>query len=358
MRVINNIRDKVRTYVYSKFYDFKNSKVQLPFSWQDITTIVIYKVDGKLGDTEIISPFLRTLQNQCPNLDIIVICPSPVDEIYKKNLNIIHTITCSKRPKRSELTKISQIIGKCDAFLTLEEKFRFHDFYILHLLKPTLVAGINGNVHSINIRLSDYIKGKHITEYFNFLLKNGGIKEENILHTYTPLSTNEATKKMKPLCKKGQIAFAPWGASKHKHLSNTVIIKIINAIIYKNIPIVLLLPSEAKSLKQIIFNEIKSELLVAIPDKINVNELAALIENSSAIISVDTANIHLACAYDLPILGIYNGTDQSLRTLWAPLSSSQKTQVIYCEGKLIDQLSFSDISQHLEKFINSTNETS
>lgn len=348
--IVSKIRDSIRLFFYKKLYDF-NQKSNSTFQWKDIKTVVIWKLDGKLGDTQVLSPFLSSLQEKCPWITIIVISSSQMADIYIRCLHIRNCLVSPRRPDKNKLQQLASQIGTCDLFLTLEEKFRFHDFYILHILRPTFVAGINKNVNSINISLSN--QGNHITDYFNFLLEKGGISRHCIQTKYTPLTTDQALSTIKPLCRKKQIAFSPWGASKHKHLTNETIIKTIEFLINKNFSVALLLPPEGAYLLSTIKSKVNPDFLVNVPDHITIYELSAFLKYSTALVSVDTANIHLASAFKIPIFGIYNGIDKKQRALWAPKTNIY--QIFYKDTQYIDNLQFTDIKYSLSLFLEKIN---
>ena len=122
------------------------------------------------------------------------------------------------------------LLKNCDLYITLEDKFRFHDYYIIHSIKPKHIAGINPSLKCIDILLLDYGNDVHIAEYFIYLLKLGGLQDEFIFRDYTPLCTTETMHSVSKFCHDNQIAFAPWGASKHRRLNDNVIIKISELI--------------------------------------------------------------------------------------------------------------------------------
>lgn len=350
MNIITKIRDKLRNTFYSCLYDF-TSPTLTKFSWDTVHTLVICKIDGKLGDTEVISPFISTIIKEFPGIKLVVICSEPMAKMYNKCLKVQKTFSCPRRPTKNELLRLSKKIGQCDMFITLEKKFRFHDFYLLHLLKPRIIAGINSDVKSINIHLTEKLPNNHICEYFEYLLTLGGLKEDKIQKNYVPLTDEEALCFASKICTTNQIALAPWGASKHRHIQDEVTIKIAKLAVQYGYQIALLIPPQANYLRDALNTELGTSNLVQIPDTISVYELTAIIKLSKAIISVDTANIHLACAYNLPIFGIYSGNTDPQWIKWGPRSNSKLISVFYKNGKSIDNLTYPEIKSSLEQFL-------
>ncbi len=351
MKIFNSFRDRLRLFFYKRIYDFSNNNNPHDFKLSDTKCIVISKIDGKLGDTQVITSFINSIQTAFPSIKIVVLSSRNLETTYKNCLNIDDYIALTKRPSLHELDRTVKQIKNADLFITLESKFRLHDFYLLNRLRPKFIAGINSDVSCININLANRNPNSHITRYFEDLLTLGGCRY--ITRSYVPLTTQDALTTAKSYCRKEQIALAPWGASKHKHLSDETIIKIVQQIIDKTqSPIALLVPPEGNYLKKKLKNRFDNKFLIDIPDYIDVNELASIVSMSKAMISVDTATVHLACASKIPLFAIYNGNDQELITLWSPLPSDKKdSSIFFIKNKLIDELSHHDLMSALEKFL-------
>ena len=355
MGFISSVRDKLRLAYYKKHYDFISSKDLSSFNHSNFKTVVISKIDGKLGDTEVITPFIASLQNSYPNLDIVVLTSQGLKPLYEECLKLKHVKVLTRRPSKEELDTSLDDLKDCDLLVTLEAKFRFHDFYLVNKLKPRFVAGINHEVDCININLADRNPNSHITAYFEDLLKLGGCSK--IVSDYVPFTTPESLNKVKEFCEDNQIAFSPWGASKHKHLKDEVIVEVAKSIVDKTgNKLVLLVPHEGIYLKELVKKSLPQGSFVEVPDKLNVFELASIISLSKAMVSVDTANVHLACASKLPLFAIYNANHQELVTLWAPHPKNPHTKVFYLQNRMIDELSYQDLQESLEGFLGSLKE--
>lgn len=350
MGFISSLRDKLRLTYYKKHYDFVTSKDLSSFNFSTFKTVVISKIDGKLGDTEVITPFIASLQSSYPNLDIIVLTSQSLKPLYEECLKLKHVKVLTRRPSKEELDTCLESLKACDLLVTLEAKFRFHDFYLVNKLKPRFVAGINHDVNCININLADRNPNSHITAYFEDLLKLGGCTK--IISDYVPFITPDTLNKVKEFCKEDQIAFAPWGASKHRHLQDSVIEEVLKLIVERSsAKIALLIPPEGTYVHSLVEKIVPQDRLVNIPQKINAFELASIISLSKAIISVDTANVHLACASKIPIFGIYGGNKPYPWILWGPKPGNKNVEIFYLENKFIDELSFQNLEERLTSFV-------
>ncbi len=355
MGLISKFRDRLRLNLYRAKYDFKCEGKLEDFNFAKFHTVVISKIDGKLGDTQVITPFITSLKKSYPKLRIVILTSDGLKPLYDQCLHLKSVLVLSKRPQQTELDECLKEILTCDLFVTLEAKFRFHDFYLLNKLKPKFVAGINHEVDCVNLNLADRNPNSHITAYFEDLLRLGGCTK--IFSDYVPFTTYDSLNKVKEFCKAGQISFAPWGASKHKHLKDEVIVKIAQKIVeLTGQKLVLLVPPDGNYLKEQVLKVLPKENFIKVPDKLNVFELASIISLSKAVVSVDTANVHLTCASKLPLFAIYNANHQKLITLWAPHPKNPHTKVFYLQNRMIDELSYQDLQESLEGFLGSLKE--
>lgn len=349
MKALNKFRDGIRLLFNRARYDFANAAQAEALDFSTVKQIVFSKIDGKLGDTQIMSGIFPVLKQSFPEIKLTVLTSANVAPLYKL-LSVDQIIICSKRPDKAELDKIAEQIGSCELFVTLEAYFRFHDFYLLHKLQPVFVAGINDKVKSININLQHRNPDSHITDYFRDLLSLGGIKNADL--SYVEFVTDKSIAAARQYCRKGQILLAPWGASKHKHLSDQVIVQIAEAVLHHtDKDVVLMVPPAGNYLHDLLNQKLDSARLVAVPDTLSVLDLPAVVSLSHAVISVDTAYVHLACASHLPLFALYNGNSAFLTRLWAPVPGKHDAKVFCQPDRMLDELSFADFSAELTEFL-------
>ena len=149
------LRDKTRfMWARSKFGYVPNGDVA-KFDFNELEHVVILKLDGKLGDTQVMTHFyseLRSLTNAAGRkLFLSAVCPKNLKHIYKDILGFDCVIESSRKPKEKEIELIcSQIIqdavdagysDKIDLVLSTEPNYRPRDFIFNHYLKPKYVAG-------------------------------------------------------------------------------------------------------------------------------------------------------------------------------------------------------------------------
>ena len=142
------LRDRVRfIWARNKFTFMPFGKVE-DFDLKQMRHIVILKVDGKLGDTQVMTHFYQTLREQIPDLTLSVVCPPSLASIYADILGFDQVCTSSRKPRKSEIEYICQKLtgpeSACqyvDLVVTTEPIFKPRDFIFNYNLRPRYVAG-------------------------------------------------------------------------------------------------------------------------------------------------------------------------------------------------------------------------
>ena len=351
MKFVSMVRDALRFALYRRRYDFDNQVPDSSLDFGKLKQICISKIDGKLGDTVVISPLFESLKRRCPQLKICVLTTAALAPLYKDFLKADQVIVLPKRPSAQELDAAAAQMGHCELLLTLEANFRFQDFYLVHKLRPEYVAGVCRKVKAININLDR--PESHITDYWSRLLQLGGIALEPC-NEYTLFTTPERIDLAKAYCVPGQIMLCPWGASKHKHIKVRVVVELAKTIVSQTgAAVALMVPPEGRDLYELLEHELPPDKLVPIPEKLDVQDLCAIAKLSRAAVTVDTAYVHIACAAKIPLYALYNGNNSKLQKLWSPLPDKKDAVCYSLGGSMIDRLRFKDLAPLLEKFLKS-----
>ncbi len=333
-------------------YDFTHESESLEqFDLHSLKSTVIAKLDGKLGDTQNISLFIDALHKHCPDIQLTVLCSASLAKLYK-DIFKTQVIVLPKRPKlnllKKELCKHG-LHNNCDLLISTEAECRPRDLVIASTLKPKYFAGMDSRLKCININLQARNQDRHFSEYFMDLLKLGKISEQD--YRMIPMFSEQDLEKASALFKDKQvIGIVPFGASRRRRLSRHTFFEICD-FIEKNTdflicPFIIASDTQARSEYLPTINQTRAVFI----DNMNIYELAAYTSRLQGLISVDTANIHLANAAGVPVFGIYPNDKVNFKR-WAnsPLANSKSRSFIK-EGVDISSLKFSDIKEELAEF--------
>lgn len=173
LKKYHQIRNHFNLRRYLKLYPLTCSGSADSFNFAALHHLVSSKMDGKLGDCQVITAFICNLKQQFPKLRITVICPQNVAAIFSEVLQV----QVVQIPPRAEPAAVKQAISSgdllhdpCDALLTTEPNFRGRDFCLHSLLQPKFLIGIETGSGTVNLNLRQRNMGRHISLWFEDLL--------------------------------------------------------------------------------------------------------------------------------------------------------------------------------------------
>lgn len=395
------LRDKTRfMWARSKFGYIPNGDVA-KFDFNELEHVVILKLDGKLGDTQVMTHFysqLRSLTNAAGRkLFLSAVCPKNLKHIYKDILGFDCVIESSRKPKEKEIELIcAQIIqaavdagysDKIDLVLSTEPNYRPRDFIFNHCLKPKYVAGcdkrlsdnlvaraasqaaLSGGIDEqvaqkateISFLLYDVdAYDKRVSQAFCEFMQLGKLKPS--LVSYKPLFTEEELEHAQNYlaCDKDTILVGvnPSAASQSKLFTPEVTAAILSHIISssdKTRALLLCHRGMSDYIDKVIaslgeYKDLIGTRIVLMPKESTACDLAALIHCSDAQIGVDTATVHLACSAKIRQLCFYNNDNTESRR-WAPLDEGELATVIRFADANLNTIEPSLILKPAFKFI-------
>ena len=395
------LRDKTRfMWARSKFGYIPNGDVA-KFDFNELEHVVILKLDGKLGDTQVMTHFysqLRSLTNDAGRkLFLSAVCPKNLKHIYKDILGFDCVIESSRKPKEKEIELIcAQIIqaavdagysDKIDLVLSTEPNYRPRDFIFNHCLKPKYVAGcdkrlsdnlvaraasqaaLSGGIEEQVARKATEISfllydvdayDKRVSQAFCEFMQLG--KLEPSLVSYKPLFTEEELEHAQNYlaCDKDTILVGvnPSGAAKIRSFTPELTAAIISKIISssdKTRALLLCHRGMSDYIDKVIaslgeYKDLIGTRIVLMPKESTACDLAALIHCSDAQIGVDTATVHLACSAKIRQLCFYNNDNTESRR-WAPLDEGELATVIRFADANLNTIEPSLILKPAFKFI-------
>ena len=395
------LRDKTRFMWARSMFGYVPNGDVAKFDFNELDHVVILKLDGKLGDTQVMTHFysqLRSLTNAAGRkLFLSAVCPKNLKHIYKDILGFDCVIESSRKPKEKEIELIcAQIIqaavdagysDKIDLVLSTEPNYRPRDFIFNHCLKPKYVAGcdkrlsdnlvaraasqaaLSGGIEEQVARKATEISfllydvdayDKRVSQAFCEFMQLG--KLEPSLVSYKPLFTEEELEHAQNYlaCDKDTILVGvnPSAASQSKLFTPEVTAAILSHIISssdKTRALLLCHRGMSDYIDKVIaslgeYKDLIGTRIVLMPKESTACDLAALIHCSDVQIGVDTATVHLACSAKIRQLCFYNNDNTESRR-WAPLDEGELATVIRFADANLNTIEPSLILKPAFKFI-------
>lgn len=370
--VLFRIRDKLRLQYAKLFYEhIPQGKVQ-DFNFSKIKHVVIIKTDGKLGDTEVMSHFYKSLlapQDES-KIFLTAVCNKNLLPIYQDIFHFDQVIECSRKPKKAEIEQIcAQIdkfradhnLSKVDLVVNTEPNSRPRDFIFYHNLKPDYIAGFDHKVKSVNLIIPDLSNPQlKIAQCFCKLMDLGHLSYEPIQYmlmanpadlqkakAYMGLDQTEQSKKV-------VIGINPFSSSASRSFAYDKVIELIHQVLrYQEqfsqfkLQVMVLCPPNEQELTNKVKQEFNVEQVLFLAPNSSIIDYAASISVLSALITVDTASVHIAEASNVPQIAFYTGVNYEDR--WLPVG--EQSQYVRYIGTQTSDLSSQQIAQPCAEFL-------
>ena len=295
--------------------------------------IVFVRWDAKLGDTIVLSWVFRELQRQRPDLQITVITAESFKELFVQGYGIDSVFVAGKRHDWAKLNEIARQIRHPRYVVHLSLRWRPRDIRFVRELAPEHVVGLDDELKLVDIKLGEQTRGLHFSQKLVPWLNQIGVDTTN-QHYWIPRSAQASQQidawwpKLTPQAR--VIGLCPYGASKKRRLSDAQVIEIVSELLNETENYVLLIaqPDDLKHLQSVLDWQLWSER-VLLRKTANFFSMFEFVSRCQAIVSVDTATVHLATGFSLPTLALYapQRSDSENMRFWHPCSSKATTLI-------------------------------
>lgn len=341
-------RDQLRRFVGCWLFDIRREPAP---DIINVKHVVIVRWDAKLGDSIVSSWFARELKKHDPSIQVDVITPESLSSMYKEHFKLDIIYPSKKRPGYTDLNKLAEKIGQIDLLIHFGKKLKMKDIYFINKVKARFVAGLDDELHSINIKLGQTTAGQHFCEKFATLAMKCGVKEPN--KTYILPYTDIHIKNITPAWPKNSpvITINPYGSGNSRKLSSDNIKQLVSnltSVLEKNTKFCLLFSPETKDEVLELSNSLNNTFCCK--ESKSIGDVIAQIALSDGIVSVDTATIHIASGLSKPILGLYN-PDMVNFSEWGP--NTPKSHIIFSkktDPMDINQLPWDELEENIQNW--------
>ena len=312
-----------------------------------------------IGDMIVCSPILREIKIAFPNSNLQVIASQTNKDIALVNPYIDNVLIYKNRwhrllPLLMQLRRVN-----FDVAIELEAKIVTRVILMLKVIKPNCILSVSKVAGRYGLAPQDVFpydyytdaKLKHQRDTCLDILRLLNIKFKNKRYDFFYLEKHRK-KSFSFLSDFDQnkiiVGLNTTGSSFEKKISDDDVGKILLGLhsISNNIIIILLhKPEDIKRVNGFISDENSSYVFLSYPTE-SVLDIAALIDSVDLLITPDTSLVHMACAFEKPLLAIYRN-DMIAFEAWQP--KSRNNHVVFSEN--FDSLKSIDVSIILDKSI-------
>jgi lipopolysaccharide heptosyltransferase II len=258
---------------------------------------------SSIGDIVLTTPVIRCLKKQLPNLELHYLTSSKFKAVLAQNplIDQLHFIE-NENQSVVERLKTEQF----DWVIDLHHNVR--SIKISKAIGAPVKRFFKANIEKwlyVNLKINKLPK-EHIVERYLATVAHLGVKNDKQGLDYYLPEINIDTKRLPAFLENGYVGFVIGGAHETKCLPADKIANILNKLQQEN---VMLLggPDDVAKANQVLSFTIHKNVFNAC-GKFNLDESAWLVKQASRIITHDTGLMHIAAAFNKPIISVWGNT--------------------------------------------------
>ncbi len=270
---------------------------------------------GTFGDLILCTPILSELKRKFPYSKIYYIVGRRNQQVLWNNPFVDELIVWDKSFSKILTTIHSLKKSKFDYYVDPKDHFSRESLLIAHLIKANTKIGYNGKIKVFDIEIPYSIANHklHFTQRIFQAFETFGISTPTINNIPKPqlFPSNDSKRYVAEFLLSSKVdKFIVWNISAsnpNKMLSENILVATFKECSYpNNLRIVLTYTPKHKNIALKIKSACPDFCIFASRDFLDV---AALVEQSIGVITPDTAMVHVASAFDKPLLAFYSGLD-------------------------------------------------
>jgi ADP-heptose:LPS heptosyltransferase len=259
---------------------------------------------SSIGDIVLTTPVIRCLKEQVENVEVHYITSHKFQDVlvHHPSIDVLHLLNDTNK---KELTETLQKLN-FDWIIDLHHNVR--SIKLSKEIGAPTKRFFKANIEKwlyVNLNI-DKLPKNHIVDRYMDTVAHLGVKNDNKgLDFYTPEITIKQ-ERLPVFFNAGYVGFVIGGAHQTKCLPAYKIANILNNLPSENI-VLLGGPDDVEKAKEVIALSTHKNIFNAC-GKFSLVESAWLVKKSSRIISHDTGLMHIAAAYNKPIISVWGNT--------------------------------------------------
>ena len=330
------------------------------------TRNILFLRYARIGDMVITTPVFRELKLAYPEINISVLASKLNRGVLVNNPYVDKIYTNHKNNLLGDLPTLLKLRKmKFDVCVEFDHSVIPHAIIRLRIIKPKKVIsvfkegryGLQGKELEIYDYYTEKPKNSHFRDIWLNTLHPFNVKPESKKYDFfcTDQQKKKAINFLLQFQNKITIGINLEGAVKGKRITPDKLKVICRGLYQANKDVQIILLSSPKTYEDIIrlsknmglpyvFSSYKTESIL---------DVAALIQNLQLVITPDTSIVHIASAFNVPVVSIHENNDDSYR-LFAPKSQYSKT-VFSQSVKGIDGYSVNELIRYSDELISRVN---
>ena len=310
-----------------------------------------------IGDMIVFSPLIREIKVAYPNSNLQVLASNNNRVIAEENPYIDKVILYQNKWNKLFPLLIDLKSINFDFVVELEAKVVTKVILMLRIINPNCILSVSKRegrygldpaaVLPYDYYTDDKLNHQRDTSLDILRLINVNVRNKSYDLFYSEKNKEKALKFINYFNPKDiLVGLNITGSSNEKRLINSDIFKIIDGLhsLSKNIIIILIhMPQEKSFIETLITFENSKFVIPSYPTS-SILDAAALVDSIDLLLTPDTSLVHIACAFEKPLLAIYR-KDQAAFDAWHP--KSKDSHVVF--SKESNSLKSLDVDEIISK---------
>ena len=262
--------------------------------------ILIPRWDGKLGDSIVSSFFIREAHLRL-NAKVTVLTVKELADIHTVDFSVDQVLITSQNPGCYELCGLARRIGKVDVVVHMVGRVQPAEILFIRFLRPTLVYSLDDHLRCVNRKVGALTTGLDMADLYKWVLEDlgaGFVNMKYIVPLPNALPINLVS---------SHILVNSYASRPDKSLGFRCSVSLLRAIAdeYSEFSVGILCSPATQEIAEKVKVAVARENVRVIYGLISPKLLAGVLNQADAIVSVDTATVHMAVGLRKKLVAIY-----------------------------------------------------
>ncbi len=275
--------------------------------------IVVPRWDAKLGDAIVSSFFFREARKLGARVTVLTV--AELVDLHRIDLGVERVITIEAKPSLRRLVALARELGPVDALVHLVERIQPAELLFIRLLQPIRVYSLDDPLRCVNRKLGSATAQLPVAERFARVLADLGACGID-RHYVVPLPKRPVDDGSV------RVLFNPYASRADKSLGFDRALALARALAdaWPDVAIGILCSPQTRTEAARLADAVACCRVRAMIELDTPQLVAGAIRQALAVVSVDTAIVHMAVGLQVPLVAIYPLTGDAFNP-WLPPGS-------------------------------------